>query len=61
LVSEPLAAKQSNDPAITIDNNIIMAIKITFIKHSNLPIKDTFNQTTKTFIKFFENHCRRSF
>jgi hypothetical protein len=29
-VSEPLAAKQSNDPAITIDNNIIAAVKISF-------------------------------
>lgn len=29
-VSEPLAAKQSNDPATTIDNNIIPTILTTF-------------------------------
>jgi len=31
--SKPPAAKQSNDPAITIENKIIMAIKITVIKN----------------------------
>ena len=38
-VSELLAAKQSNDPAITIDNNIIVSILTTFYQKKSRLLK----------------------
>ena len=46
--SEHLAAKQSNVPAIAIENIIITAIKTTISQNSSLPIRECINHFMHT-------------